>query len=142
MTGFEYAAAVEMIYEGEKEDALKVIQAIRDRHNGAKRNPFSEPECGHHYARSMASWASIFALSEFSYSGVEQSMTITSQPGTYFWSNGYAYGTCKVANHQATIKVLKGSLILKQFSLKGNLKPTKIKLNMNEGEEQTIKIKV
>lgn len=31
-----------MIYDGEKEYALKVIQAIRDRQNGTKRNPFSE----------------------------------------------------------------------------------------------------
>lgn len=139
MTGFEYAAAVEMIYEGEKEDALKVIQAIRERHNGSKRNPFSEPECGHHYARSMASWATIIALSEFSYSGVDQSMTITSQPGTYFWSNGYAWGTCKVDNQQATLKVLKGNLILKEFSLKGNPKPAKIKLSLKEDEEQTIR---
>jgi hypothetical protein len=90
----------------------------------------------------MASWATIIALSEFSYSGVEQSMTITSKPGTYFWSNGYAWGTCRVSINQATIKVLKGSLLLKQFSLKGNPKPTKVKLNMNEGEEQTIIIKV
>jgi hypothetical protein len=139
MTGFEYAAAVEMIYEGETEDALKCIQAIRDRHNGAKRNPFSEPECGHHYARSMASWATIIALSEFSYSGVDHSMTITSNPGNYFWSNGYAWGTCTVSKESATIKVLKGSLILNKFSLKNNIKPTKVKLNINEGEEKIIK---
>ena len=51
MTGFEYCAAVHMIYEGQQENALTCIRAIRDRHDGAKRNPFSEPECGHHYAR-------------------------------------------------------------------------------------------
>jgi len=140
MTGFEYAAAVEMIYEGQQEDALKCIQAIRDRHNGSKRNPFSEPECGHHYARSMASWAAILALSEFSYSGVEHSMTITSRPGTYFWSNGYAWGTCTVTKESATIKVLKGNLMLEKFSLKDNFKPIKLKLNINEGEEKTVKI--
>ena len=140
MTGFEYAAAVEMIYERQQDDALKCIQAIRDRHNGSKRNPFSEPECGHHYARSMASWAAIIAFSEFSYSGVEHSMTITSRPGTYFWSNGYAWGTCTISKESATIKVLKNSLMLTNFSLKDNLKPTKVKLNINEGEEKTIKI--
>ena len=44
-------------------DALEaVIAAIRDRHDGRKRNPFSEPECGHHYARAMSSWAVILAL--------------------------------------------------------------------------------
>jgi len=140
MTGFEYAAAVEMIYEGQKDDALKCIQAIRDRHNGAKRNPFSEPECGHHYARSMASWATIIALSEFSYSGVDHSMTITSKPGNYFWSNGYAWGTCKVNKESIIVKVLKDNLIINKFSLKNNSKPTKVKLNINEGEEETIKI--
>jgi len=66
-------------------------------------------------------------------------MTITSQPGTYFWSNGYAWGTCKVDNQQATLKVLKGNLILKEFSLKGNPKPAKIKLSLKEDEEQTIR---
>lgn len=140
MTGFEYAAAVEMIYEGEREDALKCIQAIRDRHNGAKRNPFSEPECGHHYARSMASWATLIAWSEFSYSGVDHSMTITSKPGTYFWSNGYAWGTCTLNKENATIKVLKGSLLLNKFYLKDNVKPIKVKLTINENEEKTIKI--
>ncbi len=61
MTGFEYVAAAEMIFQGMDEDALKVVKAIRDRHNGLKRNPFSEPECGHNYARSMASWNCLIA---------------------------------------------------------------------------------
>ena len=140
MTGFEYTAAVEMIYEGQKKDALKCIQAIRDRHNGAKRNPFSEPECGHHYARSMASWAAIIAWSEFSYSGVDHSMTITSNPGTYFWSNGYAWGTCTVTKESASIKVLKGSLKLSTFTLKDSKKPMKVNLTFHEDVEKTIKI--
>lgn len=50
MTGFEYCAAVGMIYEGMEKEALTCIRSIRDRHDGAKRNPFSEPECGHHYS--------------------------------------------------------------------------------------------
>ena len=86
MTGFEYCAAVGMLYEGMEEDALTCINAIRRRHDGAKRNPFSESECGHHYARSMASWSAIIALSEFQYSGVDKSMKITDRPGNYFLS--------------------------------------------------------
>ncbi|MBR1921909.1 MAG: hypothetical protein IJ829_07925, partial [Kiritimatiellae bacterium] len=61
MTGFEYVAAAEMIFQGMDADALKVVKAIRDRHDGLKRNPFSEPECGHNYARSMASWNCLLA---------------------------------------------------------------------------------
>ncbi len=117
MTGFEYTAAVGMLYEGMEDDALKCIEAIRARHNGAKRNPFSEPECGHHYARSMASWASIIALSQFQYSGVEKEMTITDKPGKYFWSNGYAWGTFEVKIDEVKLNVLKGSLDLKKLVL-------------------------
>ena len=139
MTGFEYSAAVEMIYEGQKEDAVTCIQAIRERHNGSKRNPFSEPECGHHYARSMASWAAIIAWSDFHYSGVDHSMSFTSNPGTYFWSNGYAWGTCTVGPKQATLKVLKGKLELQKFALTGS-KPVEVKLSLTEGGTQTIKL--
>ncbi|MDR1102530.1 MAG: hypothetical protein LBL42_02115, partial [Tannerella sp.] len=117
MTGFEYCAAAGMIYEGMESDALKCIRAIRDRHDGAKRNPFSEPECGHHYARSMASWSALLALSGFQYSGVDKSMTVTSRPGVYFWSNGYAWGTCRVEAGSVELQVLKGSLTLNTFRL-------------------------
>ena len=71
MTGFEYTAAVGMLYEGDIENGLRCIKAIRDRYDGRKRNPFDEAECGHHYARAMASWAAILALSGFKYSAVD-----------------------------------------------------------------------
>ena len=61
MTGFEYVAAAEMIYQGMDAEAVKVVKAIRDRHDGQRRNPFNEPECGHNYARSMASWNCLLA---------------------------------------------------------------------------------
>ncbi|MFM2146087.1 MAG: hypothetical protein RL732_923, partial [Bacteroidota bacterium] len=46
MSGFEYTAAIGMLYEGQRENGLKCIQSIRDRFDGEKRNPFDEPECG------------------------------------------------------------------------------------------------
>jgi non-lysosomal glucosylceramidase len=41
------------------------VTALRKRHDGYRRNPWNEVECGHHYARSMASWALLPALSGF-----------------------------------------------------------------------------
>ena len=64
MTGFEYVAAAEMVFQGMDADAVKVVRAVRDRHDGLKRNPFSEAECGHNYARSMASWNVLLAWIE------------------------------------------------------------------------------
>ena len=118
MTGFEYCAAVGMLYEGMTDDGLKCIKSIRDRFDGAKRNPFSEPECGHHYARSMASWAGILALSGFHYSAVDRHITFTNVPGNYFWSTGYAWGMCEVkADGTAKLTVLKGDLPLDKITV-------------------------
>lgn len=117
MTGFEYCAAVGMLYEGMEKEALKCINSVRERHDGAKRNPFSEPECGHHYARSMASWAAILAWSDFRYSGVEQTIHFTDKPGSYFWSNGYAWGECKIEKKKATLNILYGEISIKTFSV-------------------------
>ena len=139
MTGFEYCAAVSMLYEGMEDGALTCIRAIRDRFDGAKRNPFSEAECGHHYARSMASWAAVLALSDFHYSGVEQQMSFTSQPGTYFWSNGSAWGLCTISASDATLKVLKGSLSLKKFQVGDKIIKLK-NVNLKAGDEKTMEL--
>ncbi len=122
-TGLEYTAAAGMVYEGLIDDAVKVVRSARDRSDGRKRNPFSEPECGHQYARSMASWALIPALSGFRYSGVEQTMTFNAADGVYFWSNGSAYGTARIASEgkkkTAEIEVLGGTVNIKKLALSG-----------------------
>ncbi len=118
MTGFEYTAAVGMMYEGMTADGLKCFKAVRDRFDGAKRNPFSEPECGHHYSRAMAAWAGILALSDFHYSGISHTMSFTGNPGRYFWSNGSAWGICEVkADGSANLSVMKGSLQLNSIKI-------------------------
>ncbi|MCP5117681.1 MAG: hypothetical protein GY953_43215, partial [bacterium] len=96
MTGFEYTAAVGMLYEGQVEEGLKCIRDVRARYDGRRRSPFDEAECGHHYARAMASWAAVLALSGFHYSGVEKVMTFAAGDGRFFWSNGYAWGSCQL----------------------------------------------
>lgn len=98
MTGFEYTAGVHMLYEGQEKDGLTVIKAIRDRYDGKKRSPFDEAECGHHYARAMASWAAILALTGFHYSAVEQRLQFGALPAgkPVFWSTGHAWGTCEL----------------------------------------------
>jgi uncharacterized protein (DUF608 family) len=115
MTGFEYCAATGMLYEGMEADGLKCIEAIRERFDGARRNPFDEPECGKHYARSMASWSAVIALSEFNYSGVDKKFCITGKPGKWFWSNGSAWGTVTVAPDRATVEIIEGSLEIDSF---------------------------
>lgn len=108
MTGFEHTAAVHMLYEGMIEEGVQVIADIRERYDGVKRNPFDEAECGHHYARAMAAWSAVNALSGFHYSAVDDSMTFNAPDGTYFWSTGYAWGSATIVAGKSEITVLHG----------------------------------
>ena len=140
MTGFEYTAAIGMLQEGQIENGLKCIRNIRDRYDGRKRSPFNEAEAGHHYARSMIAWAGVLATSKFHYSAVDKSMSFTSKPGTYFWSNGYSWGTCEVKEKEAILRVLSGSVLLDSFSLDGvGTKKLKVK-TINASEKLSIEL--
>ena len=123
MTGFEYTAAVGMLFEGMEDEGLLCIRNIRDRYDGRKRNPFDEAECGHHYARAMASWAAVPALAGFRYSGVSRSMGFAPREGIYFWSTGDAWGSCRISAsdtvYEAELTVNHGRLRLSAFRLTG-----------------------
>lgn len=121
MTGFEYTAAIGMLYEGQTASALRVISGIRSRYDGLLRSPFDEAECGHHYARAMAAWGAVLAITGFQYSGVTHSMTFAARAGSHFWSNGTAWGTCEqIPEDTATtvrLRVLSGSVALREFTI-------------------------
>ena len=78
------------------ENGLRLIRNIQARYDGKKRNPFDEAECGHHYARAMASWAAVPALTGFKWDGIKGTMEFAAREGAFFWSNGDAWGTCRV----------------------------------------------
>ena len=144
MTGFEYTAAIGMLYEGMEQEGLETIKNIRDRYDGQKRNPFDEAECGHHYARAMASWAGILAESGFHYSAVDKSIQFTDKPGKYFWSTGYAWGICEITkdgdDYRSNLEVLQGKLALNTFQLGEQKAHSFIKTTLiREGESIEIK---
>ena len=123
MTGFEYTAAIGMLYEGMVEEGLGSIRDVRNRYDGRRRSPFDEAECGHHYARAMAAWGAVLALTGFHYSGVEKAMAFAAKPGDHFWSTGYAWGRCSVElsgeEAQVNLAVIEGALPLARFRLTG-----------------------
>src|SRR5512140_211758 len=43
-TGIEYQVATHLAYEGRTEEARSIVAAIRDRHDGRRRNPYNEVE--------------------------------------------------------------------------------------------------
>jgi non-lysosomal glucosylceramidase len=95
-TGVEYQVASHLIFEGYVEEGLTIVKALRERFTGDNRNPFNEIECGNHYARSLASWALLIALSGYKFDMVEKRISFTPkldlQSFQCFFSTGTVWG--------------------------------------------------
>ncbi|MDO8682013.1 MAG: GH116 family glycosyl-hydrolase [Armatimonadota bacterium] len=95
-TGIEYQVAAHLIYEGMVKEGLAVVKGVRDRHDGLRRNPWNEFECGHHYARAMSSWSLILALSGYHYSAPENRIgfqpRVNAEDFRVFFSTGSGWG--------------------------------------------------
>jgi len=96
-TGIEYQVASHLIWEGLVDEGLAIVRAVRDRHDGVRRSPWDEFECGHHYARSMSSWGILLALSGYQCDISEKKISfdprINADDFHCFWSTGKAWGT-------------------------------------------------
>ncbi|MBI4475095.1 MAG: glycine cleavage system aminomethyltransferase GcvT [Acidobacteria bacterium] len=117
-TGIEYQVAAHLIYEGLVDEGLRVVKAARDRHDGVRRNPWNEFECGWHYARALSSWAVLQALSGVRYSAVEKSLTFNPKlkpPFKCVVAAGTAWGLLTVEKTKATFEVRYGRLALRKF---------------------------
>lgn len=95
-TGIEYQVATHLIYEGYTEEALEMIRTLRARYDGTCRSPMNELECGNHYARSMAAWGLLVALSGYRFDLVRGKISfepvIHSEDFTCFYSNAGEWG--------------------------------------------------
>ena len=127
MVGFEYQVGAHLIYEGFLREGLSVCKAIRDRHDGFKRNPYNEFECGSHYARSMANYAYLLALSGFRYSAPQKTLyfdpIILRDRFQCFFSVESAWGIIAqrrtAYGNVVTIEVLEGELELEKIIVEG-----------------------
>jgi len=124
-TGFEYQVAAHLIYEGFVDEGLTIVSAARERHDGLKRNPWNEFECGNHYARAMSSWSLLLALSGFNYSAVNQSVCINPRISANdfrcFFTAGTGWGSFSQKLARGTLSVdfelAWGQTTLKKVSL-------------------------
>lgn len=119
MTGFEHTAATGLLQTGAVSEAVEIVTAVRDRYDGARRNPFDEAECGHHYARAMAAWSTFATWNGISYSGLEKTMIIADRAseGMGFWSTGRAFGTWNPGDDDdiGTLHVIGGELPISEL---------------------------
>ncbi len=119
-TGLEYLAAAHLLFVGFTREGIEAINNVRARYDGERRNPWDEPECGHHYARAMSSWSTFLAASGFRYHGGQQSVTIKAAPGfRCFWSTATGWGTFRVTGAGATLRVDHGTLVVRTANVNG-----------------------
>lgn len=120
MNGFEYQVACHMIYEGLIDEGLSIVKAVRDRYDGEKRNPWNEFECGSNYARSMASYSLLLALSGFEYDMTKGHIgfgpKINRQNFYCFWSIGTGWGSFEIHESRVRFSVKSGDIFLNSFA--------------------------
>ena len=125
-TGIEYQVASHLMFFGKQQEALDIVMACRERYDGTVRNPFNEFECGHWYARAMASYGMIQALTGVRYDAVTKTLYIDSQIGdcfTSFFSGHSGYGNVGLENGIPFVKMASGGLDVKRCLVSGEEVP-------------------
>ena len=121
-TGIEYQVASHLMAMGEVEKGLEIVREVRKRYDGKTRNPFNEYECGHWYARAMASYGLLQGLTGVRYDAVDQKLYVHSQVGDFisFVSTEYGFGTVEFKNGEAELEVVFGDIPVKEIVVKMN----------------------
>jgi len=128
MVGYEDQVAANLIFEGYVLEGLAVTKAVRDRHDGYRRNPYSQLQCGNYYARSLANYSQLLAITGFRYSAVDKAMWLSPKVRRddlkTFFSTGKAWGTIvfkEKPDGSCTVKIEPacGSLTLNELHVDG-----------------------
>ena len=118
-TGIEYQVASHLISLGRVEAGLRIVRAVRARYDGRIRNPFNEYECGHWYARAMASYALLQALTGARYDAVEKTLYLEPKiQGNFrsFLSTATGFGTVGIKDGKPFIEVKAGKIDVQKIA--------------------------
>jgi len=112
-TGIEYQVASHLMLTGHVEEGLEIVRILRDRYDGRVRNPFDEYECGHWYARAMASYGLLQGMSGARYDAVEKTLYLQpSIAGDFraFLCTATGYGTVGVRDGMPFVEIKSGEI--------------------------------
>lgn len=122
-TGIEYQVASHLMMKGEVEKGLDIVRECRKRYDGRVRNPFDEIECGHWYARAMASYGMLQGLTGVRYDAVDGTMYIDSKIGDFksFISTDTGFGTIEWKHGKPSLEVVYGTIDVKRYNISGKI---------------------
>ncbi|HEY6374751.1 MAG TPA: hypothetical protein VIX90_04425 [Edaphobacter sp.] len=139
MTGLESSAAVLMLANRMVDEGVECIGNVQRRFDAEKANPYDETEYGRHYARAMASWASIPVLSGFRYDARKGRMDLAPKLNVdnfqCFWSTPVAWGSFELRPGRLTLAALAGAVSLKELMIVPSLKSAQGKLKVTSGDK-------
>jgi len=98
---------------GEVEKGLEIVRVLRARYDGRVRNPFNEYECGHWYARAMASYGLLQGLTGVRYDALDRKLIVRPNiQGDFraFLCTASGYGTVGVRDGQPFLEVSSGEI--------------------------------
>lgn len=112
-TGIEYQVASHLMFAGEIEKGLDIVRACRGRYQGDVRNPFDEYECGHWYARALASYALLEGMTGIRYDAYQKTLYISPRiKGDFqsFLATDTGYGLAGIKDGKPYYNVTSGSI--------------------------------
>jgi uncharacterized protein (DUF608 family) len=111
-TGIEYQVASHLMLVGCVEEGLDVVRTCRRRHDGVRRNPFNEYECGHWYARAMSSYGLLQGLTGVRYDAFSKTLYVDSRVGDFrsFLATETGFGTVALQGGKASLAVRSGQI--------------------------------
>jgi hypothetical protein len=124
-SGLEYEVAGLLLFEGEPEVALRLIEAVRRRYDGRKQNPWNHIECGDHYVRAMSAWALLEAATGYHFDAAQAALAFAPVlsaarfRGPFFAAAGWGTYSQRLAGTrlQACLCLARGSLPLRRLRL-------------------------
>ena len=119
-TGIEYQVASHLLSLGCVEEGLDIVRTCRDRYDGRTRNPFNEYECGHWYARAMASYGLLQGWSGIRYDACERTMRIEpriSGDFSSFLCTSGGYGIVGMRGGKPFADVVAGKIEIERFQV-------------------------
>jgi uncharacterized protein (DUF608 family) len=120
-TGIEYQVASHLMSVGEVKKGLEIVREVRKRYDGKIRNPFNEYECGHWYARAMASYGLLQGLTGVRYDAVDRTLYIDSKIGDFigFLSTETGFGNVGLKNGKPFLKMAYGNVDVNKCIVSG-----------------------
>jgi hypothetical protein len=121
-TGIEYQVASHLMFKGQVNEGLDIVRTARKRYDGRIRNPFDEIECGHWYARALASYGLLQGLTGVRYDAVDKTLYIDSQIGdsfVSFLSTETGFGNVGLKNGKPFVDVKFGDIDVKKVIVSG-----------------------